>query len=599
MEALLWVLETRDPSSLAWPLLGAAGFIFFVTQADFLVVVVRWLWRRVSPARAPRAEPPLPAGLVVIPSLLRSEEDLSAITLTADACATNRYPGELIIFVGVDGQEDNPGLNERLAAWVAARRDPPNVHLHLAGNRTRLGKMMAVEAAVQAMHGLVHAGRYARFPALYFSIDGDGTLGDGALEAIARRLLRPHAVSGNPRRVVSGKVCIRPELFWRGWTLASLRHFCSVPGQIYWQVAREFVFSNVSRFNLKPRPQIGIPGALYCTWTEVLLRAPRFMGFMKTLTPGQWLRWWVGAPPPQFETSTAPPLPEALTGASDDTCISFIAAMSTWRNGRLVLEAPRTPLHALGRMVRSYLWERSPDYEPEARVFTFTPSTLRTLWVQRVRWNASRFECGYRFKNAFAFHWEAGAWLLLHLWLTMSNILLVALYYLVLPNLVFRGEPGLAGYLLGYGLQVATYSFFTVIALVIENDRRYWPVLFALPLAPLYSVSINFSACLTGVVKDLLLFGNTTKFAPEWTLSKGRTVRIALLFRVRRFLALCVRTVVVGDVPWGAFWWGWQETRWTPSGYAGWTTGKRRPIVPPVSEWFRRPPPARQPGEDA
>lgn len=589
MEALWWTIETRGTFVLFWPILIAAFFIFFVTQADFLIVVVRWLWQRGQPPGGAEPKPPLPAGLVIIPSLLRNEEDLHAITLTADACATNRYPGELIIFVGVDGQEDSPELNRRLVHWAAARRDPPNVHVHVAGNRTRLGKMMAVEAAVQAMHRLVRAGRYAAFPKLYFSIDGDGTLGDGSLEAIARRLLRPHFFSGNPRRVVSGKVCIRPDLFWKGWTFASLAHFFSVEGQIYWQVAREFVFSNVSRFNLKPRPQIGIPGALYCTWTEVLLRAPRFMGFMKTITFGQWLRWWLGAPPPQFAASTAPPLPEALTGASDDTCISFIAAMSTWRDGALVTEAPRTPLHAIGRMFRSYLWERSPDYEPEARVYTFTPTTLKTLWIQRVRWNASRFECGYRFKNAFAFHWEAGAWLLLHLWLTMSNILVVALYYLVLPNLIFRGEPGLAGYLLGYALQVATYSFFTVMALVIEKDTRFWPVVFALPFAPLYSVSINFSACLTGVVKDLLLFGNTTKFAPEWTLTKGRTVRVALLFRVRRFLALCVRAVVVGDVPWGAFWWGWQETPWTPSGYEGWTTGKRRPIVPPPSTWFRPP----------
>ncbi len=587
MESLWWALKTRDPFTLAWPVLVGAFLIITLTQSDFLVVLTRWLWRVVRQ----RPDPPvgsLPPALAIIPSLLRNREDLEAITVTANACATNGYPGELVIVAAVDGLQESPQLAAELRAWVKARRDAPGVHLHVTGNPTRLGKMMAVESGVTAMRALVAQGVYPVFPPLYFSIDGDGTLSPGALGLAARRLLTPHRFSGNPRRVVAGKVCIRPDLFWKGWSLASLRQFFSVSGQIYFQVAREFLYSNVSRFNLKLRPQIGIPGALYCTWTQILLEAPRFMGFMRTITLRQWLAWWVGAPPPQFAQSTAAPLPEALTGASDDTCISFLAAMSTWREGKLVLEAPRSPLHALGRVVRSYFWERSPDYEPEARVFTYTPTTVKGLWVQRVRWNASRFECGFRFKNAFAFHWEVGAWVVLHLWLTLMNILAVLAAYLVLPMLLLGASRGAAGALLAYLLQTFTYAVFTALALILERDRRrFWPVLFALPLAPLYSVCINFSACLAGVFKDLFLFGNTTRFAPEWTLVKGRTVRIALLFRLRRLLALCVRSVVVGDVPFGAFWVGWTETPWTPNGYEGWTTGRRRPIVPPPAAWFR------------
>ena len=587
MESLWWALKTRDPFALAWPVLVGAFLIVALTQSDFLVVLARWLWRAVRQRPEPAVGPLPPAG-AIIPSLLRNREDLEAIIVTADAGATNGYPGELVIVAAVDGVQERPQLVAELRAWVNARKDAPGVHLHVAGNPTRLGKMMAVEAGVSALRALVAEGVYPAFPTLYFSIDGDGTLSPGALGLAARRLLTPHRFSGNPRRVVAGKVCIRPDLFWKGWSLASLRQFFSVPGQIYLQVAREFLYSNVSRFNLKLRPQIGIPGALYCTWSQILLEAPRFMGFMRTITLRQWLAWWVGVPPPQFAQSTAAPLPEALTGASDDTCISFLAAMSTWREGKLVLEAPRSPLHALGRVVRSYFWERSPDYEPEARVFTFTPTTLKGLWVQRVRWNASRFECGFRFKSAFGFHWEVGAWVVLHQWLTLTNIVAVLAAYLVLPALIFGASRSAAGALLAYVLQTFTYSVFTALALLIERDRRrFWPVLFALPLAPLYSVGINFTACLAGVIKDLFLFGNTTKFAPEWTLVKGRTVRIALLFRLRRLLALCVRSVVVGDVPWGAFWLGWTETPWTPNGYEGWTTGKRRSIVPPPAAWFR------------
>ena len=33
--------------------------------------------------------------------------------------------------------------------------------------------------------------------------------------------------------------------------------------------------------------------------------------------------------------SHAPPLAEALTGASDDTCIAFIASLASWKDGKL------------------------------------------------------------------------------------------------------------------------------------------------------------------------------------------------------------------------------------------------------------------------
>lgn len=588
MDAFWWALKTRDSFSVAWPLLTGAFLLFVFAQSDFIVLLTAWYWR-IFRGRTDTACEPLPAAVVIIPSLLRNREDLDAITVTVNACATNGYPGALAIVASVDGRTEKPALYGRLGEWVAGQNYPANVHVHTTGTETRLGKMMAVEAGVRHMQELVAEGTYERFPPLYFSIDGDGTLGPRALELLARRLLKPHLVSGNPRRVVSGKVCIRPDLFWKGPRLEALRAFFTLEGQIYLQVAREFVFSNVARFNLKLKPQIGIPGALYCCWSDILVRGPRFMGFMRSLRLRDWARWWIGLGPPRFSESTAPPLPEAMTGASDDTCVSFMAAMSSWQGGTLHMDAPRTPVHAMGRLLRAYFWERSPDYEPEARVFTYTPTTLRGLWVQRVRWNASRMECAYRFKNAFAFHWEIGGPMLFHVWTILWNVFLVAFFWGVLPYRLLASMNGVMAYALSYALQMLTLTVYTVLALVIEKEwRRFWPVLLALPLAPLHCIGINFLACLTGVVKDLFLFGNTTKFAPEWTLKKGHTVRIALLFRVRRFLALCVRSVVSGDVPLGAFWFGWRESPWTPNGYEGWTTGKRPPaVIAPLSRTRR------------
>jgi hypothetical protein len=101
-----------------------------------------------------------------------------------------------------------------------------------------------------------------------------------------------------------------------------------------------------------------------------------------------------------------------------------------------------------------------------------------------------------------------------------------------------------------------------------------------LPIAPLYQLVFNWLPGTVGVSSDVLFFGNQTGFAPEWTLRKGGSVRIALLFRLRRAALLAIRALLHGDVPLGTFWLGWRETPWTPSGFEGWTTGKRRSILP-------------------
>jgi cellulose synthase/poly-beta-1,6-N-acetylglucosamine synthase-like glycosyltransferase len=591
MDVMIWSLRTRDAFTFASPLFGLLLLFFFFAYADFLMLSVAWLWNRVRGKVDPfepmqRGE--RPSALVIIPSLLRNDEDFTAITTTVESCAMNDYPGDLLIIASVDGRNEKPVLLAALEKWAATLACPSHVKVVIAGTPMRQGKMMAVEAGVHQVQEMLRKGELCEFPPIYFSIDGDGTLGKWALERLVDTLTTPHFITGRPRRVVAGKCCIRPELFWQGWTLESVRQFFTVEGQIYRQVAREFIISNVPRFNLRPKPQICIPGGLYCTWSPLLVQAPRYMGFMRSLSFRQYVKWWFGGGAPSFTHSDAAPIPEALTGPSDDTCISFLAQMATWKEGKLVLDPPRSPMHSVGRLIRSYFFERTPGYCPEGRVYTYTPTTLNGLWIQRVRWNASRFECSFRFKNSFAYHWEVGLPMSFH-WLALTGLLQAAFYYAFLPIAIFGSTSVLFAFCIGYFTQALVTGLFTLFALGIESERRrFWPVIFGLPFAPAYSVSINFLAALTGVTKDLFLFGNDTKFAPEWTFIKGGTVRIALLFRARRFLALSVRALVVGDVPFGSFWWGWTETKWTPSGYAGWTTGKKQRILPPMSEWFGR-----------
>ena len=574
MESILWSFRTIDSFRLTAPIVLNLLLCFSLFQTDRIALLVRSFVRMVLGRRdafRPMGPGDRPSGLVVIPSLLRDEEDLNAITTTVESCATNGYPSELYIIAAVDGLTEKPKLLARLNAWKEKQSYPANVHVHITGTPTRLGKMMAVESGVSFMKGLVKSGNSPVMPTLYFSIDGDGTLGPHALELLAARITTPHPVTKNLRRVVSGKICIRPDLVWSGW-----RDFFTVKGQIYIQVGREFLVSNVARYNWKPSPKIGIPGALYCTWSDLIVAAPYFMGFMQTLRFKDWLAWCFGAPPPKFSESKAPALPEALTGASDDTCIAFIASIASWKNGKLSFDAPRTPLHALGRFLFQYFLERSHDYEPEARVFTFTPSTVKGLFIQRVRWNSSRVECAGRFWRAFWYHWEIGLPVSAHLVLLLNTVFNVGFYYIVLPYYCLGTSRATLGFFLGYAAQTIAYSLYTIMSLALERDyRRYWRVLLCLPFASAHCILINCLGCVVGVTKDIFLFGNATKFAPEWTLMKGRCERIALSYRVRRFVSVALRSALRGDVPLGSFWFGWTETPWTPSGFQGWTTGKK------------------------
>lgn len=601
MESVFWGFRTLDTFQITAPILLNLLIAFAFFQSDRILLLARSYANTIlnrPDAFRPVARGERPTGLVIIPSLLRDDEELNAITTTVESCATNGYPSDLVIVASVDGITERPELRARLEAWVRRQTYPEHVKVFVTGTQTRLGKMMAVEAGVSFMKELVAAGGYPVMPMIYFSIDGDGTLGPHALELLAARLTTPHPITGNLRRVVSGKICIRPDLVWSGW-----RAFFTVKGQIYMQVAREFIVSNVARYNWKPSPKIGIPGALYCTWSELLVKAPYFMGFMQTLRIKDWLKWWAGHAPPKFSESKAPPLPEALTGASDDTCIAFIASLASWKDGKLSFDAPRTPLHALGRLFFQYFFERSHDYEPEARVFTYTPSTIKSLFIQRVRWNSSRVECGGRFWRAFWYHWEIGLPVSAHLALLLNTVFNVGFYYILLPYYALGSSRAVLGFMLGYAAQTIAYSLYTVMSLALERDRsRYWRVLLCLPVASAHIIAINCLGCVVGVTKDIFLLGNSTKFAPEWTLMKGRCERIALSFRIRRFVALALRSVLRGDVPLGWFWFGWTETPWTPSGFEGWTTGKKPrsilagPIALPVTPTVK--PPALPPAAD-
>jgi len=221
-------------------------------------------------------------------------------------------------------------------------------------------------------------------------------------------------------------------------------------------------------------------------------------------------------------------------------------------------------------------------------VYTSSPTTIKALYKQRRRWNTSRIELTGRFWRALGYHWHIGLPALIVKTSMLRSLLVGVVGYLLLPVL-FSDSRTLTLVLLAYITQVLMASVLTGVTLLMNGEAQYWRLCFALPLVPFYTIMFRWVPAAVGYVHDVFLFGNVTGFAPETTLIKGGSVRIALLYRVRRAFLLMVRSVLVGDVPFGKFWFGWRETQWTSNGFVGFTSKNRqRPIVPPRSQWFKR-----------
>ena len=274
-----------------------------------------------------------------------------------------------------------------------------------------------------------------------------------------------------------------------------------------------------------------------------------------------------------------------MAGDTDDTVTAYAASIVRYVDGHFRFDAPRTPCHALLDALRTLLVDRPIQYEPEARVFTSSPATYGALFRQRRRWNASRVELTGRFWPALGYYWGLALPVLVVKAFLARGIVL-GLAVLVLAPFLLGKARFLNGIAIGYGLNVVVYGLFTLSTIGVSGETRYLRLLFAVPLAPFYQLAVNWAAGTYGVATDVLGLGNRTGFSPEQTLLKGGSTRLALLFRLRRWLLVSVRALVVGDVPFGRFWFGWRETRWTPSGFEGWTTGRRRGIVPPLRDWF-------------
>ncbi|HVV16422.1 MAG TPA: glycosyltransferase family 2 protein [Polyangia bacterium] len=585
IEQIVWYLGSIRSFIEAAPLLRALIICLALYQLDLVAVLAAWLMRKAGllPGDIVLEPANRKDGLVVLPTLLRKRGELEGLIGALRSVAQNGYPGRLHVVACIDGRGEAGVLFDELVTWIAAERVPPGVTLHAVATRERAGKAVAMDEGVEYLKRLVARGEVDHFPELFFNMDADSELAPRALERMVYRLTRRRRLTGRPFHIVTSNVIVPFDQCWRG-----ARTLLTLKGWIALSVAREYVGSiSAGKVNWKLSPTMEVSGALYCTWSEIYLAAPRYAAFIQTLRLRDWLKWWVGCAPPQFAAFDGPPLPEALTGPGDDTWMGWFACCCGWRKGRISAELPRTPLHALGRLLLQYV-SRPVAYDPLAKVYSKTPTTVRALFKQRLRWNSSRMQDLLRHGPSLAYHWQAGVPLMLGTITVFTAITLFASAPLVWAGILGRHAPppGPAFAVLAVAGYYLSRVVGTVLGLLIsDSPRREWIKLLAVPVAVPYHVVFNTLTLLIGYYRDAFGFGEPTTFAPERTLLRSNLTRFAVAYRIRRALLLAVRSAAHGDVPLGSFWFGWGRTPFTPSGFDGWSSGK----VPPPVSWPRRP----------
>jgi len=582
MEQLIWFFKTESTFTIFYPIIFGFVFGFLAYNLDIIILLFTRACKGIvrgdgSFNKFTPGEKERPSALVIIPSLLRDEDDYNSFLTAIKSITQNGYPGQITVIASVDGSNEDPKLYKDLSEWIGNYNDhPDNMKLFVCHTEIRRGKVMAIDHALLFMKSMVADGVYSEFPTLYFSMDADSTLSEHALERLASRITTPHHITGNLRRVVAGQACVHQHEFWQGW-----RKFFTIQGQIYLCSARQYLFYGMYRYNVNPLPFVSLPGVLYCTWSHALLQTPYYMGYLQTITYMHWIKWWFGIQPPAFDMTKITPCPQALAGQTDDTAIAICLSIMSWRNGKLVFDPPKTPLHAFGRMMWAMFIERAIDYDPDAKVYTYTPPTIKSLWLQRVRWNSCRVEAEIRYNKAFLFNWNVAFPYLFQIIKVVICVLFAVVSFVIVPFLIF-GRVNIFGMaLIGYLISLFTATLYTILALILDSERKkFWRMILSIPFDIVYSFVFGFAAAAYGIINDIFLYGQNSKFVPQDTLISGRSQRIAIAYRVRRFLSMCVRSVRYGDVPFGSWWFGWKEYEpYVKSGYNNWTSGKNSKYI--------------------
>lgn len=576
LQYLFWYFNTIRLPDVVFTLLRTFVVCVIYYQIDYAFLFVRYFWRKLlgAPDFRPLGPTERHDAVLVIPTLLRNREELETIQRAVTSVSQNGYPGLLYVVCSIDGRHSAPALYAELEGWLEALPKGPQVLTALTGTEGREGKAMAIDHAIVFVEQL--SARMGRsYPTIFFNMDADGDLADHTLERMVSKLAEPSRFGGTPGMMVAPNVKVRKDHYWQG-----VRSLFTVNGFLRLAIATEYMTAiSAAKHNSKILPTIVASGALYCTWSEIPRLSARYARFIQSLRYRDILRWWLGLGAPHFDPRAVEPLPEALTGEGDDAWMTWLATCAEWRDGRISIQFPRTPWHALGRLIKRY-FVRVLRYDAEAKVYTRSPDKVRALFKQRLRWNGSRIWGIQRWHKAFAYHWTIAFPVLLNTAFVLLTVIMIG-YFVAHTVAAGSLKDLLPALVLVHGGYVGIRLFSLAVAFLYEaNSRDQWHKVLCVPLMPFYQLVFNVSTTLIALFQDVLLFGLKTGFAPEWVLARGQTSRIALAYRLRRFLRLCWRSAAGERIPFGAFWFGWQETPWTTNGYTGWDGVKSAHAAP-------------------
>jgi hypothetical protein len=249
MESVFWNLRTLNGFSVFAPLF--AGAAVHAAGVLGLPAAAAVSCSRREPLARPGASPGKALStLVVIPSLLRVEEELRSMQSTVESVASNGYPGHLLIVLSIDGTAAAPALYAQLEAWGQSRRWNDHTWLYVTGTADRRSKPMAID----------HAMEFVKRPGARRASTPPSR---GVCEHGCRRGSRPafarsasyiacnqrNPFTGAPARAVAAACTCAATTSGAGW-----RHFFTVSGQLNLQVARDYYVSNVGRYNLRWLP---------------------------------------------------------------------------------------------------------------------------------------------------------------------------------------------------------------------------------------------------------------------------------------------------------------------------------------------------------
>jgi len=519
-----------------------------------------------------------PAAMIVVPSLLRDEFDHIEIIGAIDSAAKNNYPGELHIIASVDGYTENPKQYEALVNWINTQKYSNNIHLHITNNIIRRGKQMAIDAAINYMIDFVKQNKIV-MPPIYFSLDADETIDDGSLRFLVERLMTKHWLTGNYRRLITAHVVINKGIMWKDW-----KSFFTNKGQMYLYAARGFFSFNPLQENTNILPIPTVLGQLFCTWSDVMIQAPRFMGYLQTIKNSDWIKWWFGVEPPKFSDYTGESLPQALCGNTDDTSIAMIVNMCWWNNGKLSWDFPATPLHSFCRMLKDIFIERVQDHESRAKVNTFMPPAMKGLWAQRVRWFSCRPETNGRFWRSFQFNWSVAIPFYLNLSQLISPTISIVFFYVILPFVVWSHWSVITWSIYLFVIAYVTQFWYLFMVWIFDEKRSQFThliITYFIPTTRFYQIIFFHFTMFVGVFQDVCWNGCNVKFYTSKTLIDSRASRIAIAYRVRRFFNCLWRSIRYGDIEFGSFWWSWQAyPKYNlTNGFTGWTKDNKSDYI--------------------